>query len=165
LLGPRIGYSGNFGKISAPFFAVDFAYCPPFLDRNLSFGFELGFYWSNTKETSAEDEEEVKTSVWVLPLLARIVYQIPVAPFAFYFGIGGGLAVSDTQTESESASRTADRRAHGGLSGIGGADLALGPGRVVIEVEYLYTFTRKVDIEGNLGGLLVTAGYRFEFLL
>ncbi len=164
-LGPRVGFATNFGKISSVVFAADFGYALPFLERNLSVGFEVGYYWSDAKQTSEDDAEKIETSVWGLPLLARIAYQIPVVPFAFYFGIGGGLVVSHAETESESAGKSASLEALPTISGFGGADVALGPGRVVLEIAYLHTFTQGLDIKGNLGGLVITVGYRFEFLL
>ncbi|MCP4674030.1 MAG: porin family protein [Deltaproteobacteria bacterium] len=164
-LGPRIGFATNFGMISSAVFAADFGYALPFLERNLSIGFEVGYYWSDAKQTSEDDSEKIETSVWGLPLLARIAYQIPVVPFAFYFGIGGGLVVSHAETVSKSAGRSASLKALPTIAGFGGADVALGPGRVVLEVAYLHTFTRGLDVMGNLGGLVITVGYRFEFSL
>jgi len=41
-----------------------------------------------------------------------------------------------------------------------GADAALGPGRLGLEVGYLYAPRAQAAISGNFGGLTITAGYR-----
>ncbi len=164
-LGPRVGYINNFGKISSVVFAADIAYCLPFLKRNLSVGLEAGFHFSNIEEKDAGDDEQVKTSTKVVPILARVAFQIPWKLFAFYSGVSGGVAITHIDEESESAGHQADRAAHGTIMGLMGADVTLGPGRVIIEAAYMHTFEKDSKMEGNRGGLLITAGYRFEFLL
>jgi len=161
-LGPRIGYANNFGQISSLFVAADLSWRLPFL-TDLSIGVEAAYYWSDDERMSAGGEERVETSVWSVPILGRLAYQIPIRRFAFYLGAAGGVVVSDTETSSPSTGREAQLSAQPGVAGIFGMDLSVGPGRIVVEAEYLHTFTRDINVEGNVGGLFVSAGYRFEF--
>ncbi|MDJ0766008.1 MAG: hypothetical protein QNJ97_23690 [Myxococcota bacterium] len=165
-VGARLGYISNFGKISTAAYMADVTYHPPILERNLSFGVETGFYWEKIEQPSKNDDQElVKTSLWSLPLLVRTTYQLSFHPFGFYFGIGGGTVISSNREASQTAGSTDARKAGGALSGIVGADFIWGIGRVVLEIAYIRTFLRDMAVDGNLGGLFITAGYRFELFV
>ena len=126
-------------------------------------GVEFGYYWSDTRSQDASGEEEVSTSVWVAPILARAIYSLPIKPVAPYLGIGVGTAIVGREVSSESTGTIGSKKAHFALSGILGADLALGPGQVVAELAYLYIVSNETVVQGNTGGLLATVGYRFGF--
>jgi opacity protein-like surface antigen len=161
-VGPRLGYSTNLGRISSVFFAADAEMRLPFY-QDVSVGIEFGYYWSDTRSQAAGGEEEVSTSVWVFPILARALYRLPIDPFTLYGGAGLGTAIVGREVSSPSTDRTKTSKAHFGLSGILGGDMSLGPGRVVAELGYLYVVSSDNVVQGNTGGLLITVGYRFEF--
>ncbi len=164
-MGPRVGYVTNFGKVSSFLLMVDATYRPDVWERNLSFGIEGGVYWDDREQQSADDSEVVSTSIRGVPLLARVAYRFPWSPIAVYFGLGGGVVVAHTEVQSASAGKAETGKGLGAVCGAAGADLALGPGRFVAELEYLYTFGSDLAVKGNLGGLLISAGYRFELSL
>ncbi|MBN2494109.1 MAG: hypothetical protein JXR96_05930 [Deltaproteobacteria bacterium] len=159
-IGPRVGYATNLGKLSSLAFALDTQFRLPFGDENLLVGIEGLYYW--TDQSWLAEGEEGKTSLWVLPLLARVSYQIPIGPLALYLGVAGGASLSMRETSSENTGKTSSFAVQMALAGHLGLDLEAGPGRVAIEAAYLYSPAEDEWLQGNLGGLLIFAGYRFE---
>jgi len=160
---PKMGYATNFGEISSPLFGIDVAVRPLILRGRLSVGLEVLGYWNESEEHIADSSEQSSLSIWAIPLLARTVYQIPLDQLFLYAGVATGISIVGTQIASQNDSRVETLGVYFALSGILGVERIVGPGRVVIEMAYLYAPFEASNIEGNLGGLLLTGGYRFEF--
>jgi hypothetical protein len=158
-----LGYAANFGLISSPLFGFDVVVRPLVLRGRLSVGFEVLGYWSESEEQIADSSEQSSLSVWAIPLLARTTYQFLFDQVALYAGLASGISIVGTEIASENDSRVETLGVSFALSVILGVERVVGPGRAVIELAYLYTPSETSDIEGNLGGLLLTGGYRFEF--
>lgn len=162
-VGAKMGYATNFGEISSALFSVDVAVRPPILKERLAVGIEAFAYWNSSKQRLDGGTDNVTLSVWSIPLLVRATYQIPVDPLAIYAGVAGGVSIVGAEISSESDGRVATRGLYFAASGVIGADMRLGLGRAVLEATYLHSQSDASAVQGNLGGLLLTGGYRFEF--
>jgi hypothetical protein len=159
-LGARLGWLGNFGKISSALVAVDADWHPRWLRRRLAFGVSAGIYPGSYR---ASDATALQLGVTGVPLLARIGYAQPLGVlggrFGVYGGIGGGAVIARVSTSSGGGS-DASTVGLGAFEAHAGADYALGIGRIAVELGFLYAPEGGGDIRGNFGGLAVTAGYR-----
>jgi hypothetical protein len=159
----RLGYVTNFAKVSAPLFAAGANVRPPILDGNLVVGLELGLYVSSSTDRDEADVEDVSVTATVLPLLARVVYEIPLGMVMPYFGLASGVSITSTNVSSSSSGEQVSNDAALPLYVPVGATMPLGPGRAGLELGYLYTPVENDSLEGNLGGFEITAAYHYGF--
>ncbi len=163
--GLHLGYVTNFAKVSTPVFLMDAMISPPILDRNLSLGVVGGVYFDKIEQSSANmDGEMVSTTVWTVPILGRITYSIPIKEFAIYGGVGAGIFMFYKKTASDSAGTTEEMSTTPAMTFVLGADYVLGPGRAVFEASYLPIGFGAMNMDGDLGGMFLTLGYRFNLL-
>jgi hypothetical protein len=161
-VGARLGYLTNFGKISGPLVAASVELRPPWLRSALAFAVEVGFYDSSTRQR-ADSGEPVTLLVQGVPLAAQLKYQLPLGRFALYACGGGGALFPRVQVSAPSLGQTTTSSATWLAGGALGADVDVRYGRAAVEVGYWYAPLAGA-VNGNAGGLAITAGYRFEFL-
>jgi hypothetical protein len=158
----RVGYVTNFGKLSAPLVAAGLELRPPWLRSMLSFSVESGWYGGSSEQRTPAGET-ARVTIDAVPLVAQARFTLPLARFAVFAGLGGGAVFPRVVVSAPSGqSRTSSPA---GLFACGaGADADVRYGRVGIDVGYWYAPLGGPDVAGNLGGLVLTAGYRYEFL-
>ena len=181
----RAGYATNFGRISSPLVMAEAEMRLPVLDDRLLLGLAGGFLWrflatsvsdadndaDNGADSGADNDvafgEQVSITLWVVPLLLRAGFQIPVDIMALDLrlraGLAGGALIIGHSIKAPSAGFK--RQLGVALAGMAflGADMALGPGRAVVEAAYLYAPDSDNALRGNFGGLHLLAGYSLEF--
>ena len=161
-LGLRGGYTTNFGAVSTPLVAADITWRAPLWQRRLFVGLEVSYALSD-RTRSAAGADEVDTSVSSLPVLARLGIEQPIVGIvSLYAGGTAGAAIVRRSTNSSVGGRSGATTVHGAFGGFGGLHVIAGPGRIVLEAAYRHIALETADLEGNAGGLAVTAGYRFE---
>jgi len=160
-LGPRVGVTSNLGRVTSLLLAADAAWRLPWFEP-LTLGLETSFSWIDARDRIDQLDEELRTFIWVLPLLARASLQLPLDPFTLYAGAGLGTALVGSEVSSPSVGQSAGLQPLLAVSGHAGADAKLGPGRVVAEVGALWAGVDGAGLQGNVGGLQLSAGYRFE---
>ena len=154
LVAARLGYLTNFGKLSAPFVALDAGYRLPWLRRRLSIGLEAGFYDASYREAN------LSVVFLGIPVLARVGYSVPFGRAALYGGVGGGVMLTHVTTR---ATQLVDQVSTGTLGLFAahlGLDFDVQVGRLLVEGGYFYAPSGDRVVSGNFGGLTVTAGYR-----
>lgn len=157
----KVGYSANFGKVATPAFAVEAGFGLPVLLRGLSFSIEAGYGWSDSELDARGGGESVSISVWSLPVLARVTYELPVSPTPYVCG-SLGAAIVHREISSASSGRETEDGAELAFGGGAGVIVRLGPGGIIAEVTWTQTVGEQENIRGNLGGLRGVAGYRLE---
>ncbi|MFC1609749.1 hypothetical protein ACFL6C_02215 [Myxococcota bacterium] len=162
MLSAKAGYFTNLGRISSALIDTEFAVRLPVLDDRLSVGVEAMFYWSDRSEDLTNGQATADLSLWAVPLLIRGTYRIPFEQLTFYAGIAVGISIVGRKITSPTDAPIETIENHPTLSGHVGADVSLGPGRVAFEVAYLYPISEGTTVRADLGGLLLTGGYRFE---
>jgi hypothetical protein len=164
LVAARVGFMSNFAKLTGPFAAAEVGYRLPFWKRALSVGVLGGYYGGSHGEPTAEGVQ-VDVSIGVVPILARLAVQLPLPPsrFGLSLGVSGGALVAHGQaTSMVTAPSPIDAVVPAG-GGFAIAELALGPGRLGVEISYLYGELHGA-VSGNAGGLSGLLGYRLEVL-
>jgi len=94
--------------------------------------------------------------------LARASLQLPVPRVGLYLGATGGALIVHTDARSPSAGASAATEVVAAGGGFVAADLRVGPGRLGVEVGYLYGALQGPTVSGNVAGLAATVGYRLE---
>ena len=158
----RIGWLGNFGKISAPMLLVDGAWRPRFLHRRLSIGVEVGFYDSMHHDVDVASGSSVAFGVVGVPLAVRIGYALPLGAVSLYAGVAGGLDVVRLSATSGALVQESATMALGLFAAHLGADYDVRFGRVLVEASFFYAPGNDGAVSGNFGGLGLMAGYRVE---
>lgn len=158
----RLGWIGNFGKISAPLLLVDGAWRPRRLRRRLSLGVEAGFYDSTHQDVDGATNASVTFGVVGVPLAARIGYALPIGRASIYAAVAGGLDVVRVSTRSASLVNAGSTLALGLFAAHAGADVDVRVGRLLVEASWFYAPGSDGNVSGNFGGLGLLAGYRVE---
>ena len=159
----RIGYLGNFAKVSAPLVGAGAGMRLAALDKNLIAGVELGLFSSSSTDREAGDQEDVTMSLTGLPLLARLVYEFQADPLIPYVGLTGGLCFAQTKISSASAGKTVTSHTLPAIAPVAGASAPLGPGLFGLQLGYLFSPVDDDAVEGNAGGLDITLAYQYGF--
>jgi hypothetical protein len=161
-MAPKVGYVHNLGKVGSPVFVLEVACGVPVLVEHLALSIEGSFAWKEWKKRAAGADEKVTTSLWSMPVVARLSYTVPIDPMLISFGAGGGVALVNRAIASESSGRLVTRELEPAVSGALELGWGVGSGRLFIEVVYTHTLSANNEVTGNAGGLRVAAGYRFE---
>ncbi len=160
-LGARVGYLSNFGALSSPMIAADVTWRLPVWRRRVITGIEVAYVFADAREREI-DGDTTRSSVRLVPLLARLGLEIPIgARVSAYGGAASGLTIVDRSTESTRSGTTRATSAHVTLGGFVGAHVRTGPGALVFELAYRRAQVDAPDLEGNAGGLVGSVGYRF----
>ena len=162
-LGAQAGYRTNLGKLASPVFTLDFLYrIHDLADERLSLGVQLAGTYATSEEAASGGGEIVKTSSLYLPVTGRVSYDIPAGPVVFYLGAGIGAAFVTRSTSSPSTGKASENALELVYSGFVGADLwRWGGNHLTLETTYNYS-KLSGSVKGNVGGLQVVAGYRYE---
>lgn len=158
----RLGWIGNFGKISAPILLVDGAWRPRLFRRRLSLGVEVGFYDSSHRDSDVTVGSSVEFGVVGVPLAVRVGYSLPLGPVGLYAAVAGGLDVVHVSAMSGALVDDSSTLALGLFAAHLGADFDVHLGRLLVEASFLYAPGSTGAVSGNFGGLGLMAGYRME---
>jgi hypothetical protein len=157
-LSPNVGYLTNFGHLNAPYFSGEVSLNLPFLGRGFFFLVECGYYFSN-QEASGQD---IVSKLWVLPITGALAYRFRVHDIVHLFAaVGGGAYLTGTSTRVLDQPAIERSTTKGGAQASVGAGVLLGPGRVTLQIRYIYAESSGIEeISGNIGGLAILAGYQ-----
>ena len=154
----RGGYFSNFDRVAGPTAAVALDYHLPFAGgERFAVGVDLGLSMSTTNETMPES---LTIETRSLPMLARASVWHPVKMVWLYAGANFGPVVSELAVESASTGRIVTTEWTLALGAFAGADVGLGPGRLIFEAGYTRANVDSSMVEGNVLGLQISAGYR-----
>lgn len=157
----RAGYQDNLGKISNFLLEMSAEYRLPMWQRRLGIGLSVGYYGDSDSRVAADMDEMVATSVSVIPIVARASISWRLRRLSLYFGLGVGVAYADLSIESPSVELIRYRGVGWMTDGIIGAEIPLGPGFAILAASGSYAPVEQVFVNGNLGGVQLTMGYRY----
>ncbi|HUJ59771.1 MAG TPA: hypothetical protein VLX92_14805 [Kofleriaceae bacterium] len=155
-LDARLGYLTNFGRIAAPVGVL--AGSVRILDHVLVGG-ELAGY--RAAFDAPAGGETVAAQITALPVLARVAYQRALGGIELTGGAGLGVAFAETRVSSPSAGDATGATEALAGSAFASASTRLGPGRALVEAEYVQA-TIGGAVSGRIGGLVLGAGYGFD---
>jgi opacity protein-like surface antigen len=158
-----LGYSTNFAKVHGPTATVGGGVRLPVLRERVIVGADVGYYGHQTSELDAKGEEVVSVKTTVVPVMARVTYELRLSDFSPYLGVGGGIGVVRFDISSPSSGNFTQWKGRPTLSGMVGTLWRLGPGSALVEVMYRAISVNELAVSGNVGGLAMTAGYLYEF--
>jgi opacity protein-like surface antigen len=171
-IGPKFGYITNFGKVSGIYPGVEGSYIFPWLSRLTAISLEAGYY-SSSHEQSGENEEvgeyKLVTDLKIIPIFVNGTYRISSGRLRPYVGVGLGVLVTNSKLSLSRLPALSSTSWVFGVHGLGGLEMKLGPGIALVELKYNYSqLDSKLEsssstVEGNIGGLIAGAGYRFMF--
>ncbi len=170
-IGPKIGYITNFGKVSGIYPGIEGSYILPWLSRLTAISLEAGYYYSSY-EHSGEDgvgEYKLVTDLKIIPIFVNGIYRILSGRLRPYVGVGLGVLVTNSRLSHSRQPALSSTSWVFGVHGLGGLEMKLGPGIVLAELKYNYSQldselkASSSTVEGNIGGLIAGAGYRFMF--
>jgi len=159
LLGPKVGVSANFKGLLAPYAGFEVARRLHGILNRLMLGLDAGTLVALTDVTSSEGERIVGT-VWAVPILAKLRMGFIVDRWELQGFAGVGVSIVGADVNGDVAGRASSVNFAFAFSPGLGAAVWVGPGQIALDVAYWYTRAGGV-VQGQLGGLLVTAGYRF----
>lgn len=158
-----LGYSTNLAKVRGPMAAVGGGVRLPILRDSVTVGADVGYSASQTSELDASGVEAVSIKTTVVPVFARVAYELRLSRFSPYLGVGGGLGMVHLDISSPSSGRFAGWNGRPAMMGMVGTLLRFGPGSALAEVSYRSITVSEPTVSGNVGGPSVTAGYLYEF--
>ena len=158
-IGARLGYLSNLGRISTPIAVVSVTARLPALAERLVAGAELAMY--STSIDVPGPGETISTELRATPFLAKLGYRMPLGRVDLSGGAGLGAVLVTTRVSSPSAGTTATTGLQPAAAIHASATTHTGPGWVTLEIEYLHA-TIDGDVQGRIGGIIVTAGYGIE---
>lgn len=161
-LGLQGGVHTNFGAIVAPLVTAQVTARLPVLDEGLLVGASGGFLMHRSEGADRLRGEDVAMTLIGGPLTARVAYELPVPTVVPYVLVHGGVFVMTSRLSSPTAGAMTTTQAVPAVGAALGAWTALGPGQVVLEAGYTYAELDNDLVDGALGGLGVTGGYRVE---
>ena len=126
-------------------------------------GLEGGYYASQKTQRDEDDVEDVTVSARVVPVLARLDYELPMQPLIPRVCLRAGAAWASTEVESDSTAASVTQSWTWALGVGAGAGIAVGPGIAGLEIGYLYAPLEESGLEGNVGGIEATVGYALGF--
>jgi hypothetical protein len=161
---PKIGFAAPVAGVPISLHgAIELAYAPPVLDRQLLFSIET----SLTRPTWQSNSDQPFSYVIDVDELGAVALasfhwypqSIGVGPYA---GIGGGaVARRAVSTFAGDAQRSA-RELRPALVGVIGAEFQVGPGAIQVELRGQRAPSKTPVVDGSsVAPLAATAGYRF----
>lgn len=121
----------------------------------LDFGPWVGWYQAGLERP---DGEGARVNVFPLQLRAALAFDLGM--LRPYFGASGGLQLVRLTQDARDLGIVADS-VQPGWEAFAGLGLRLGPGRLVLEVDYGKVSLKGDNIGDELGGPAILAGYRF----
>lgn len=161
-LGLQGGVHTNFGSIVAPLVTAQLTARLPVLSDGLLVGIGGGFMMQQSEGADRLQGEQVAMTLVGGPLTARVAYELPVPTVTPYVVAQGGVFLMTSRLSSPTAGAMAITEAIPAVGGGLGAWTSLGPGQVIVEAGYTYAELDNALVDGMLGGLGVTGGYRVE---
>ncbi len=167
-VGAKLGEINPMQNIGSAAFtaSLDLRYILPVFEGRLSLGVEAGYHHYSAAVGYSNSATQTNVEMDVVPISLQLFYRIPLGTFIEPFvGLGGDLILGFAEV---AYAGDPDSTSKGSALGFGGhvsagAEAALGPGYLVLEVRAGFS---KVDLEVvdnvNASGLAVVAGYRFE---
>lgn len=162
LIGVRAGFVTNLGTISTIAIAADAMYLLPIGFHRAELGVETGYYKNSDTTVRADGEEDVTTTLSVIPVLLRGSYARSLGPVIGYGGGGGGVLLARAQVQSERSGTRSEHAYSPALTGVVGARTRLGRGLAVLEASYWQARFDEPGIAGRIGGWRLTGGYGID---
>lgn len=151
----------NLSQLHAPAALVDLLWSPAFLPPEWFLHLEAGAYFS--KLDGELQGQKVGSILTVAPLALSLSYRFQVGERWFLLGrVGGGIYGMWHSLDQEGQSAIQRSALNLGADiGLGGG-LSLSPGKLLLEVRYLYLESTGIaELRGHLGGLCLLMGYQF----
>ncbi len=160
-LGGQLGYLSNLARVSGPVGSLAAEYTLPMWRRRLQVGGYVGFYSSSSKIVDAGMTEQFDLDVRGVPLLGRALLQRRFGRVTGFVGVGLGAVWLRTQLESDATGRVIDNTLRPAALGMLGGSWSLGPGKLRIELGYLFATASGTAVRGRVGGPMFELGYRY----
>ena len=161
ILGAKVGYSSNLGKLTSPTVAIEIGGCLWALSEYLFVGMDVS-YLRHESRAATTLGERVTTSLWSAPMVGWVGAEVPIGAWALLGRAGGGAALVGRSIKSSSSGHTGTRDVEPAFYGALGGSLKLGPGALLAETSYLHTLANDLAVSGSAGGLRGLLGYRLE---
>jgi len=159
--GFRLGYVTDLHKMASPAALADVSLRLPFGRERLEAGAEVGAWSHQLRE--AEDGTMVTRSLKVMPLRARLIYEMPVAGLALFGGVGCGVVLTRTEIASAGAGVASARKRAATAGALLGARLRAGRGRLGLELGWWRASLDGPELQSSIAGLELSAGYALSF--
>jgi hypothetical protein len=160
VFGVKAGYAMNFGRIATPYYGADLAARLPLAGERVVLGAEGGF---SLIESATGGADTVRSTLTLAPILGRLAFSVLLEPIQVNVAAGAGATLVRREVKSESAGEVAESLVVPAYCGRVDLSMGLGPGRLALEGSYRYSSLSEDRVQGNVGGLVVTAGYGFAF--
>ncbi len=163
------GLAWNFGSMRSFDLVADFGVKLPVGNHRMGVGLQVGF--SRSSEISsvgagASPSADMESKTWIVPLGGMLFYRFAMGTrWGLLAAIHGAAVMVDNTLDMAGLDTTSHERGY--FFGIGGSvalELGLGPGVVLMEIEYLALLGSMETLEGNLSPMYFNLGYRFFFL-
>ncbi|MCG8417784.1 MAG: hypothetical protein MJE77_07555 [Proteobacteria bacterium] len=159
----KAGYVSNTSVVSAPFLALGGGYILPVMGGAVALGVDTAVYASSKKQRAEPLAEDIQTDVVAVPILARATAVMELTRLAIYVGVGSGAVLGRVSVSSPETGDREATRVFLAVSGLCGADIPAGPGRILGEISYLHAAVDEPFAVGNVGGIHAAFGYRYRF--
>lgn len=171
VLSPQIGFISNAGKVNSitPGLRVLFR---TLLFKKRLFSFLEWDYYSTGSEYNGKNEYigdyRIKTSIELHSFFVGILYSFYLTDtLSLPAGIGGGVAYERIRVAPSFQEAYSLKGISWTTRFFTGLEYRIGIGRIFFEIGYSYSPPHKpkgrfLKVEGNLGGISTTLGYRFE---
>lgn len=157
-VGGHLGVLTNFAKMTAPMGLVDVSYRLPFARDRLRLALAAGYYQSQHDGPSA-DAEPIQTSVRAIPVLLRVDVTVVLASVQLWPLIGAGALLASSNVGASSTGEVQAWHIAPLWAAGAGMGLALGPGRLGLELAYWGAHLSSATVSGNASGAHATVGY------
>lgn len=157
---PRAGYLTNLKHVHAPYFAVPIELNLWFIVTGLHLIADFGYYFSK----ATYDDEDFTSTFHAVPLSGALGYRLALTPKVYMgWSAGAGAHLIWNQSERAGSYNLIDTAVQLGIHGAMSVCLRAGPGFMDIKAGYIYANSKKISsLSGNIGGLNIQLGYRFE---
>jgi hypothetical protein len=159
LLGLQAGYVTNFAKIQAPQIALRAGLRLPLAEQRLSLEVQGSYHHSHHAGPSADGVETIDTRVSVLPVLVRVAYTLELRPLDVWLFGASGPVFAGTEVAGNMLGRMRANTTTLAYAAGSGVSLALGPGRIGLELSYLHAQIKTSALIGNVAGFSANLGY------
>ena len=155
------GMVTNFGALIAPAVTTQLMIRLPPPADGLRLGANAGFF--GTMLSGEDKGETIEGSLWSVPVLARVAYELAVEPVTPFVAVQGGVFIVSSRLSSSSFGEHMQTDVPFAFSGVVGGAIELGPGHALLEASYSYASLDNVVFSGQIGGLGISGGYGYEF--
>jgi hypothetical protein len=159
LLGLQAGYVTNFAKIHAPQIALRAGWRLPFAERRLSLELQGGYHYGHHSGPTSDGSETIDTTVSALPVLVRVAYTLGLRRLDVWLFGASGLLFAGTEVVGEMLGRIRANTMTPVYAAGSGFGLALGPGRIGLELSYVHAQIETRALVGNVAGFSANLGY------